>query len=504
MSDLRLPERIGRYRVEGLAGSGGFATVYQGFDERLDSRIAIKVLADNWSREPEIRRRFRQEAVLLRRLGSEQGVPNLVDVFDIDETDSGQPFFVMGWADRGTLLERAGRHVWPADRVIRVVDELASALSGLHDRGIVHRDIKPSNVLVRGDGRPPPTDHLVTKGERLLLGDFGLAKDLQEHGSHLSLVAGTERFMAPEMLEIGTSVDHRADIFSATQLVHDLLTGRQEELPPDFPATAHDFLDAGRAWDPAARPQSMAQWRDEFAASFAPRLAPTRLADPPTGAVTPPPAPTPNPVVNPASPRVVAAVAPSAPDPLSDGAALQSPNRKNRLLAMVMAAVLVVAGAGGYLMMRGESSLIIGPDTIASGDTARYQIDESSVGSTLTWIDPSGTTIASSSLEITGRLPGELTFSAIIDGVQTRRTVTVEKSDLGPTIEGPLTVAPGDSGTWRAEADGAETTFWITPDRGDVFARELTLTADQTFPLGLIAIGADGIERGDQILVKVE
>ncbi len=92
-------EVIGRYRVDRELGSGTFATVYRAHDEALDVPVALKVLGENWSYDPDVRRRFINEAQLLRRAGGR----HVVRVHDIGQTDDGRPFFVMDFADRGTV-----------------------------------------------------------------------------------------------------------------------------------------------------------------------------------------------------------------------------------------------------------------------------------------------------------------------------------------------------------------------------------------------------------------
>ncbi len=102
-SDLvGMPERLGKYRIERLLGTGAFASVYLGVDDALDSRVAIKVLADNWSHDDDIRRRFIEEARILRRADDER----IVRVHTVDELDDGRPYFVMDYADRGTVHQR--------------------------------------------------------------------------------------------------------------------------------------------------------------------------------------------------------------------------------------------------------------------------------------------------------------------------------------------------------------------------------------------------------------
>ena len=90
----------GRYLVQRRLGAGNFATVYQAFDERLDVPVAVKLLSDRWSWEPEVRGRFVQEARILRSLNDR----HVVQIRDIAETDDGRPFIVMDYATEGTRL----------------------------------------------------------------------------------------------------------------------------------------------------------------------------------------------------------------------------------------------------------------------------------------------------------------------------------------------------------------------------------------------------------------
>src|SRR6188472_2658671 len=89
--------RIGRYLAERALGAGAFATVWLAYDELLETRVAIKVLADNWARNPNVRQRFVDEARILRKIDHDR----IVRVHEINELDTGQPYFVMAWADRG-------------------------------------------------------------------------------------------------------------------------------------------------------------------------------------------------------------------------------------------------------------------------------------------------------------------------------------------------------------------------------------------------------------------
>ena len=144
----------GRYVVQQRLGAGNFATVYLAFDERLDVPVAVKLLADHWSWDPEIRGRFVNEARMLRSIND----PRVVQIRDIAETDDGRPYLVMDFATEGTLeqrlIELAHRGDRPSVAELReFVGEAGAALAVLHDRRIAHRDLKPSNLLItRDDG----------------------------------------------------------------------------------------------------------------------------------------------------------------------------------------------------------------------------------------------------------------------------------------------------------------------------------------------------------------
>lgn len=227
-------DHIGQYRLERLLGTGAFATVWLAVDTYLDDHVAIKILADNWSRDDDIRRRFIEEARIMRRIDHAR----IVRVFSVDELASGQPVFVMSYADRGTLAERiadrrAQARRFDTDEIATIMSELVACLTIVHDFGVVHRDLKPSNVLFRSPRRHDPASSL--PGETMVLGDFGLAKDTIAR-SGFTLAAGTPAYMAPEQARTTSELDHRADLYAATAIMFELLTGT----PPFRAATLSD------------------------------------------------------------------------------------------------------------------------------------------------------------------------------------------------------------------------------------------------------------------------
>ncbi len=206
---MSLPPRLGRLRQVERLGVGGFASVWLYRDDELQSDVAVKALADNWAQRLDIRDRFLQEARILRRADSDY----VVRVYDVGEVE-GTPYFVMSYADRGTvanLLER--EHSVSLDRTLDLVSQAGAGLAVLHAQGSIHRDIKPANLLLRSDA----------SGQRLMVADLGVAKAML-HASGLTHVVGTPAYMAPEQAT-GGGVDERADVYALAAVAYQLLTG---------------------------------------------------------------------------------------------------------------------------------------------------------------------------------------------------------------------------------------------------------------------------------------
>ncbi len=122
-----MPARLGRYAVRRRIGAGGFATVWLAYDEQLDSPVAVKVLADNWTEDHHVRQRFLEEGRFLRKVES----PHVVSVYDAGELDDGRPYLVMTYADQGTLADRlkvGGLTVAQSAEVVRQVACLPQSL----------------------------------------------------------------------------------------------------------------------------------------------------------------------------------------------------------------------------------------------------------------------------------------------------------------------------------------------------------------------------------------
>lgn len=239
---VSLPPRLGRLRLVERIGAGGFATVWRYRDHELESDVAVKALADNWAQRLDVRERFATEARMLRRADAD----HVVRVHDQGETETGIPYFVMTYADRGTVADLLEAGPVPLDDALDLVRQAALGLAVLHEHGIVHRDIKPQNLLLRS--RPDGTTEV-------LVADLGVAKALA-HASGLTQVVGTPAYIAPEQA-LGRGLDVRADVHALGAVAYVLVTGRlprqdgfaglvdgEEVAPPSSVADVPAWLDA--------------------------------------------------------------------------------------------------------------------------------------------------------------------------------------------------------------------------------------------------------------------
>ncbi|HST66068.1 MAG TPA: serine/threonine-protein kinase [Mycobacteriales bacterium] len=320
---MSAPDRFGRYRVVRRIGSGAFATVWLARDEVLQAPVAVKVLADNWASRLDVRERFEEEARILRRADSDR----VVRVHDIGELEDGRPYFVMTYADRGTLADRLRDGPIPVGEALRYGADIARGLAVLHQVGVIHRDVNPGNVLLRSG--PDGT-------ERVLIADLGLAK-AAARGSGFTLTVGTPGYTAPEQARPGdTPLDRRADVYSIGAVLHHMLTGvapKQDEppapLPPEVPAVVADVVRQALAPLPGDRYPSAGALADALDA------AAVRARSLPGAQVLPyqPPDREDN-------ERIF------RPDPVQDTLTLAPPPRRHRSWLVPLLVVLVLAGAG--------------------------------------------------------------------------------------------------------------------------------------------------------------
>ena len=279
-SDARMTgTTLHHYRIIRPIGRGGMGEVYAAEDTRLNRTIALKVLPQDVTADPERLSRFQREAKAIAALNH----PNVVTIYSVEEAD-GVPFLTMELVEGKPLDAVIPRRGMKLAAFLELAVPLADAVSAAHQRGVVHRDLKPSNIMIRDDGR-------------LKVLDFGLAKLSQETGGggantatveQLTAqhgVVGTASYMSPEQAE-GRPVDHRSDIFSLGIVLYEMATGTRPfkgesamsilsavikdapvpaaDLNPGVPPELDRAIRRCLAKDPARRYQSAADLRNDL------------------------------------------------------------------------------------------------------------------------------------------------------------------------------------------------------------------------------------------------
>jgi serine/threonine-protein kinase len=204
------------FEVVSVLGIGGMGEVYLATDTRLKRQVAIKILPDPVSADPERLSRFRREAELLASLNH----PHIAAVYGIEDTGSGMAL-IMELVEGADLRERLSRGTPPIDEALTIARQLARAISAAHERGIVHRDLKPGNIRLREDGMVKVLDFGLA---RAIEGD-AQAVDRTRTATEPGTVMGTPRYMSPEQAR-GEVAGPQSDIWSFGVVLYELLTGR--------------------------------------------------------------------------------------------------------------------------------------------------------------------------------------------------------------------------------------------------------------------------------------
>jgi eukaryotic-like serine/threonine-protein kinase len=234
--------RLGPYEVLSTLGTGGMAEVYRARDTRLGRDVALKVINEALTGDPELLERFEQEA----RLAGSLNHPNLVAVYDVG-LHEGSPYFITELLQGEPLRQRLARGRVPLDSALDWSSQLAEGLAAVHARGIVHRDVKPENVFVSSDGHVKLLDFGIAKlveGSRPE-GGHGLLEDTVTPTGHgrtqTGAIVGTPAYMSPEQVR-GERVDARTDVFSLGAVMHEMLSGDRPFSGASMVEKAHAVL----------------------------------------------------------------------------------------------------------------------------------------------------------------------------------------------------------------------------------------------------------------------
>jgi serine/threonine-protein kinase len=205
--------KAGRYDLREEIGRGAMGVVFHGFDPVIGRDVAVKTLrlseaGTGLSRE-ELVGRFQTEA----RAAGLLAHPNIVVIFDAGEED-GLFYITMEFVEGRSLQSVIdARQPFPVPRVLKLMEQVCSALDFAHQHNVVHRDIKPANLMLTSD-------------DVVKITDFGTAKILQFGTAQTAHVMGTPSYMSPEQVK-GKPVDGRSDIFSMGVILYELMTGEK-------------------------------------------------------------------------------------------------------------------------------------------------------------------------------------------------------------------------------------------------------------------------------------
>ncbi|WP_245651613.1 serine/threonine-protein kinase [Streptosporangium amethystogenes] len=209
----------GRYELDALPlGQGGMGEVYGAYDQKLDRRVAVKLLRFPYGKpDDELVRRFLHEARIMAKL-EHPGTPPIHDVGVFEDPKVGpRPFMVMQFVEGATVDHVLGEHgVLPVGWAVGITAQVAAVLCAAHERGVFHRDLKPSNLMVCLDGT-------------VKVLDFGLAMFHDPELSRLTrtgTILGTPLYMSPEQVR-GAAVTPQSDLYSLGLILHEMLTGER-------------------------------------------------------------------------------------------------------------------------------------------------------------------------------------------------------------------------------------------------------------------------------------
>ena len=236
---LEVGSRLGHYNVTALIGEGGMGQVYQATDTTLDRNVALKVLPDAFTSNPDRLARFEREAKVLASLNH----PNIGAIYGLEKSGDTRAL-VLELIEGPTLADRIKRGPIPLDEALAIAKQIAEALEAAHEAGVIHRDLKPAKIKVRDDGTVKVLDFGLAKAlDPSPEGDPSQSPTLTAAATQMGVIMGTAAYMSPEQAR-GKTVDKRADIWSFGVVLYEMLTGTRAFEGDDVSLTLADVMRA--------------------------------------------------------------------------------------------------------------------------------------------------------------------------------------------------------------------------------------------------------------------
>ena len=214
---------LSHYKVLEKIGQGGMGEVYRAEDTNLDREVAIKVLPEQFTQDPQRLARFEREAKLLASLNH----PNIAAIYGFEQADDVR-FLAMELVPGETLQERVAKGPLPVEEALEICRQIAEGVEAAHAKGVIHRDLKPANVKVTPEGKVKILDFGLAKAfeEEIPAADISQSPTLTEEMTRAGVILGTAAYMSPEQAK-GEPVDKRADIFAFGCVLYELLTSKR-------------------------------------------------------------------------------------------------------------------------------------------------------------------------------------------------------------------------------------------------------------------------------------
>src|SRR6202011_2416489 len=239
--------RLGVYEIVAPLGAGGMGEVYRAHDTKLGRDVALKILPESFTHDPERIARFRREAQVLASLNH----PHIGAIYGLEEANGCQ-FLVLELVNGETLAQRIAGRPLPLDEALAIARQVAGALEAAHEKGIIHRDLKPANIALDHDGQVKVLDFGLAKATGVASGS---SVDLANSHTLISpaamtgvgVILGTAAYMSPEQAK-GRAAGKRSDVWAFGCVLYEMLTGKRAFTGEDVSDTLAAVLRAEPAW----------------------------------------------------------------------------------------------------------------------------------------------------------------------------------------------------------------------------------------------------------------